>query len=140
MEVRDIVEKVNRADDGKGCKNWLNAPSDIASQFVSHDGVGDPSYCRNPLNRDRPWCYTVLRNRKWAYCSSIPPCRDVSIVSFTCNGSGGNRECVLPFTFRGLLFAECTTYNSSVPWRATRVNATGQMTEWGYCLCPRTIL
>ena len=33
------------------------------------------NYCRNPTpwSEDRPWCYTIDKNKRWEYCK-IPYC------------------------------------------------------------------
>eukprot|EP00118_Oscarella_pearsei_P019525 m.208160 g.208160 ORF g.208160 m.208160 type:complete len:861 (+) comp39701_c1_seq7:1491-4073(+) len=53
----------------------------------------------------------------------------------TCDGTGGGKECVFPFTYQEVNYKECTTvglqYKNFRPWCATEAN----LKSWGNCDC-----
>ena len=74
--------------DGQSCLNWseLSTYSNLV-ELYPEVGLGNHSYCRNPINRAMPWCYTNGTSESWSYCD-IDLCEGrstVCTVALCCN-------------------------------------------------------
>ncbi|XP_065839324.1 usherin-like isoform X2 [Oscarella lobularis] len=78
------------SEDGRSCLNWseLSTYSNLVALYPE-SGLGNHSYCRNPLNRTMPWCYTNDTGGclNWTYCD-IDECEDTMCYSSLDNGNG----------------------------------------------------
>eukprot|EP00118_Oscarella_pearsei_P013819 m.114371 g.114371 ORF g.114371 m.114371 type:complete len:463 (+) comp37492_c0_seq2:945-2333(+) len=142
------------------CLKWSSIS--FYSQLLSlypQIGLGNHSYCRNPLNRTKPWCYTGKDSGgcfTWEYCG-IPTCNDAlcysrfdlvynktgsvgqcsDCLTFTCNQSRTTTgRCQFPFVYKGKEYNGCTTDERGHPWCATSIDPNNRtMTSWAYCQC-----
>ncbi|XP_016523932.1 urokinase-type plasminogen activator [Poecilia formosa] len=65
---------VSESSYGNRCLKWSN----IRHYWGDSNGVGNHNYCRNPNNRERPWCYVQKRRQvKIEFCN-IPRCSQVT--------------------------------------------------------------
>ncbi|XP_042337692.1 plasminogen-like, partial [Plectropomus leopardus] len=60
-------------ESGKTCQYWLDQ-SEHTPQNYPCKGL-DNNYCRNPDQKERPWCYTTDPETPWEYCD-VPSCQD----------------------------------------------------------------
>ncbi|KAK3690830.1 hypothetical protein RRG08_021530 [Elysia crispata] len=66
--------------DGTACLSW--ADSILVNGFTHPGmGLGDHSFCRNPDESSKPWCWVDHARRKLDYCD-IPKCSTSSETSF----------------------------------------------------------
>jgi hypothetical protein len=78
---RDYRGSLAYTTDGATCQRWTRRyPHDhtgIVTGNVTADlleGIGNHNHCRNPRGlRQRPWCFTMLRDVEWQYCD-VPLC------------------------------------------------------------------
>jgi len=64
---------------GLSCQNWASKTPHVPDSCCNPDKVQElksHNHCRNPDGEeDRPWCYTMDKNKRWEYCK-IPYCSD----------------------------------------------------------------
>ncbi|XP_066285748.1 plasminogen-like [Branchiostoma lanceolatum] len=65
---------VNRAGD-LVCQRWdSQSPHSHPHTPQDHPDAGlEENFCRNPGNKERPWCYTTDPTMRWNYCD-VPEC------------------------------------------------------------------
>ncbi|KAI8496467.1 hypothetical protein Bbelb_257660 [Branchiostoma belcheri] len=73
---RSYAGRVNRAGD-RLCQRWdSQSPHSHPHTPQAHPDAGlEENFCRNPDNKDRPWCYTTDGTRRWDYCN-VMECAD----------------------------------------------------------------
>eukprot|EP00058_Branchiostoma_floridae_P002766 XP_002588254.1 hypothetical protein BRAFLDRAFT_124705 [Branchiostoma floridae] len=66
---RSYVGRSNRAGD-RVCQRWdSQSPHSHPHTPQSHPDAGlEGNFCRNPDNKERPWCYTTDESQRWDYC------------------------------------------------------------------------
>jgi len=83
---RDYVGTTAVTTNGRICQEWaLQYPHihnlfDQDSLFPDGSVAGAGSYCRNPNNGIRPWCYTTDPNVRWEHCD-VPLCGQLRYVT-----------------------------------------------------------
>jgi len=75
----DYLGIMDVTENGRTCQRWESQTPhvpykkccnpDVVPELKTHN------YCRNrtPWSEDRPWCYTIDKNKRWEYCK-IPYC------------------------------------------------------------------
>ncbi|XP_078616323.1 uncharacterized protein LOC144884728 [Branchiostoma floridae x Branchiostoma japonicum] len=73
---RSYAGPVNRAGD-RVCQRWdSQSPHSHPHTPQAHPDAGlEENFCRNPDNKERPWCYTTDPTRRWDYCN-VMECAD----------------------------------------------------------------
>ncbi|KAI8502448.1 hypothetical protein Bbelb_200360 [Branchiostoma belcheri] len=73
---RSYAGQINRAGD-RLCQRWDSQSPHIHPHTPqAHPDAGlEENFCRNPDNKDRPWCYTTDGTRRWDYCN-VMECAD----------------------------------------------------------------
>ncbi|XP_019628635.1 PREDICTED: plasminogen-like [Branchiostoma belcheri] len=66
---RTYTGHINRAGD-RLCQRWdSQSPHSHPHTPHAHPDAGlEENFCRNPDNKDRPWCYTTDGTETWGYC------------------------------------------------------------------------
>ncbi|XP_078679195.1 uncharacterized protein LOC144914856 [Branchiostoma floridae x Branchiostoma belcheri] len=87
---RTYTGNINRAGD-RLCQRWdSQSPHTHPHTPQAHPDAGlEENFCRNPDNKDRPWCYTRNGTETWGYCD-VTECPDPTSSDYvprTCNGS-----------------------------------------------------
>nr|XP_054753960.1 uncharacterized protein LOC129259723 [Lytechinus pictus] len=68
---------------GHRCIPWIDLNDQPVNPFTYPDAGLSQNFCRNPDDKDRPWCYFYDDNSiAWDYCP-IPQCQDNSLGNFT---------------------------------------------------------
>ncbi|KAI8506078.1 hypothetical protein Bbelb_164310 [Branchiostoma belcheri] len=77
---RSYAGRINRAGE-KVCQRWdSQSPHIHLHTPQAHPDAGlEENFCRNPDNKERPWCYTTDVYR-WSYCD-VMECADPTYVS-----------------------------------------------------------
>ncbi|XP_066269404.1 uncharacterized protein [Branchiostoma lanceolatum] len=72
---------INRAG-GRVCQRWdSQSPHSHPHTPQAHPDAGlEENFCRNPDNKERPWCYTTDVVWRWSYCD-VMECQDPTSVS-----------------------------------------------------------
>jgi hypothetical protein len=64
---------------------------------------------------------------------------DEVLIPPTCTTTGGNAPdgstCVLPFTYNGVQYNECTSIDEPAPWCNVDADQEDGF-SWGFCVCP----
>ncbi|XP_066275219.1 plasminogen-like [Branchiostoma lanceolatum] len=90
---------INRAGD-RVCQRWdSKSPHSHPHTPQAHPDAGlEENFCRNPDNKERPWCYTTDESRRWDYCNvteCVDPTRESTVCSvasfYTCRTTNGTR-------------------------------------------------
>ncbi|KAI0210207.1 hypothetical protein LSAT2_005045 [Lamellibrachia satsuma] len=93
----------------------------------SYPGCTDVNHHSGPdSTRDRLWCGTtdnVDQDNQWGYC-------DVDNETYAESG----QKCLLPFSYRGITFSQCTTYDAYPADELRLWCAVSETGEWDYCL------
>ena len=147
----------------EGSYSWCATSTNSYLAYVTWDYCGygseDSDDCVYPFNyagqtyyecadkSSSPWCATSTylsgNYKTWKYCDSD------DLTSGSSGSSGSNSEsdgdsgntktvsgedCVLPFSYKGKLYYECTTKDfGSIPWCATSVDSDYSVKDWNYC-------
>ncbi|CAH1264625.1 HGF [Branchiostoma lanceolatum] len=87
---RSYAGHMNRAGDGV-CQRWdSQSPNSHPHTPEAHPDAGlEENFCRNPDNKERPWCYTTDPVVRWSFCD-IMECADPTSLDFMgqeCKGS-----------------------------------------------------
>ncbi|XP_035660673.1 plasminogen-like [Branchiostoma floridae] len=66
---RSYAGQTNRAGD-RVCQRWdSQSPHSHPHTPQAHPDAGlDENFCRNPDNKERPWCYTTDESKRWDFC------------------------------------------------------------------------
>ncbi|XP_041461945.1 uncharacterized protein LOC121413255 isoform X2 [Lytechinus variegatus] len=68
---------------GHRCIPWIDLNDQPVNPYTYPDAGLSQNFCRNPDDKDRPWCYFYDDNSiAWDYCP-IPQCQDNSLGNFT---------------------------------------------------------
>ncbi|XP_078671127.1 uncharacterized protein LOC144911180 isoform X2 [Branchiostoma floridae x Branchiostoma belcheri] len=91
---RSYAGNVNRAGD-RLCQRWdSQSPHSHRHTPQAHSGAGlEENFCRNPDNKDRPWCYTTDPTLRWDYCN-VTECDDPTSL---CSRMSCKRRCGRPY-------------------------------------------
>ncbi|XP_077869491.1 plasminogen-like [Saccoglossus kowalevskii] len=107
--ANDYRGVVSVTQTGYDCQDW----TDVTSVSLNYDpenypnaGLGDHNFCRNPDDKQQPWCFSTNPSIQWEYC-------DVDSYSDSCG------------------YTECYVNEDASDYRGT-VNATGdyQCMNW----------
>ncbi|KAI8505489.1 hypothetical protein Bbelb_166780, partial [Branchiostoma belcheri] len=73
---RSYAGDINRAGD-RLCQRWDSQSPHIHPHTPqAHPDAGlEENFCRNPDNKERPWCYTTDATQRWDYCN-VTECAD----------------------------------------------------------------
>ncbi|XP_019627216.1 PREDICTED: uncharacterized protein LOC109472084 [Branchiostoma belcheri] len=87
---RTYTGHINRAGD-RLCQRWdSQSPHTHPHTPQAHPDAGlEENFCRNPDNKDRPWCYTRNGTETWGYCD-VTECPDPTSSDYVprkCNSS-----------------------------------------------------
>ncbi|XP_019636274.1 PREDICTED: uncharacterized protein LOC109478904 [Branchiostoma belcheri] len=87
---RSYAGQINRAG-GRLCQRWdSQSPHNHPHTPQAHPDAGlEENFCRNPDNKERPWCYTTDGTRRWDYCD-VMECADpfsLNAIDKTCSES-----------------------------------------------------
>ncbi|XP_078700970.1 uncharacterized protein LOC144927428 [Branchiostoma floridae x Branchiostoma belcheri] len=87
---RSYAGQRNRAG-GRLCQRWdSQSPHNHPHTPQAHPDAGlEENFCRNPDNKERPWCYTTDGTRRWDYCD-VMECADpfsLNAIDKTCSES-----------------------------------------------------
>ncbi|XP_066284011.1 uncharacterized protein [Branchiostoma lanceolatum] len=79
---RSYAGHMNRAGD-RVCQRWdSQSPHSHPHTPQAHPDAGlEENFCRNPDNKERPWCYTTDPTLRWDYCN-VMECADPTSLSF----------------------------------------------------------
>ncbi|XP_066271558.1 uncharacterized protein [Branchiostoma lanceolatum] len=79
---RSYAGHVNRAGD-RVCQRWdSQSPHSHPHTPQAHPDAGlEENFCRNPGNKERPWCYTMDLTLRWSYCN-VMECADPTSQDF----------------------------------------------------------
>ncbi|XP_078700891.1 uncharacterized protein LOC144927377 [Branchiostoma floridae x Branchiostoma belcheri] len=88
---RSYAGRMNRTGD-RLCQRWdSQSPHSHPHTPQAHPDAGlEENFCRNPGNKDRPWCYTTDGTETWDYCD-VTECPDPTswdYVPRSCSSSG----------------------------------------------------
>ncbi|XP_078604909.1 uncharacterized protein LOC144878321 [Branchiostoma floridae x Branchiostoma japonicum] len=106
---RSYAGQMNRAGD-RVCQRWdSQSPHSHPHTPQAHPDAGlEENFCRNPDNKERPWCYTTDETQSWDYCDVMEcadgdgiqrnPCKPqcpgrfslTNLFNFNAYGSDGN--------------------------------------------------
>ncbi|XP_046367078.2 uncharacterized protein LOC124142563 [Haliotis rufescens] len=75
---RDYKGTMNMTVMGIPCQRWDNHSHIDASQFPDDTLTDAVNFCRDPIKRGHPWCYTVDPQIEWQYCP-VKHCDDVCL-------------------------------------------------------------
>ncbi|KAI8490904.1 hypothetical protein Bbelb_313230 [Branchiostoma belcheri] len=66
------------------CQRWdSQSPHPHPHTPQAHPDAGlEENFCRNPDNKDRPWCYTSNGTRTWDYCD-VTECPGITVLSLS---------------------------------------------------------
>eukprot|EP00058_Branchiostoma_floridae_P007251 XP_002592739.1 hypothetical protein BRAFLDRAFT_67179 [Branchiostoma floridae] len=87
---RSYAGKINRVGD-RLCQRWdSQSPHSHPHTPQAHPDAGlEENFCRNPDNKERPWCYTTDEGWRWDYCE-VMECADPFAIDckghYTCDG------------------------------------------------------
>ncbi|XP_078621284.1 uncharacterized protein LOC144887759 [Branchiostoma floridae x Branchiostoma japonicum] len=92
---RSYAGQTNRTGD-RVCQRWdSQSPHSHPHTPQAHPDAGlEENFCRNPDNKERPWCYTTDESQRWDYCD-VMEC--VDSVGQDC---GGDYTCAESFPSR----------------------------------------
>ncbi|XP_066264356.1 uncharacterized protein [Branchiostoma lanceolatum] len=79
---RSYAGHVNRAED-RVCQRWdSQTPHSHPHTPQAHPDAGlEENFCRNPDDKERPWCYTTDPALRWSYCD-VMECADPTSLDF----------------------------------------------------------
>ncbi|XP_052094934.1 zonadhesin-like [Mytilus californianus] len=98
--------KTSITESGISCQAWAEKTPHKHKYAVK---LSDQSnYCRNPDGSNRPWCYTINKEKRWEYCH-IPRC---DIKECKSDKKGTDYEGHKSITTSGI---ECQTWAASEP-------------------------
>ncbi|KAI8494104.1 hypothetical protein Bbelb_284510 [Branchiostoma belcheri] len=87
---RSYAGRINRAGD-RVCQRWdSQSPHTHPHTPQTHPDAGlEENFCRNPDNKERPWCYTTDESQTWDYCNvtECPDPRSWDYVPRSCSSS-----------------------------------------------------
>lgn len=87
------------------------------------------------VDHDQLWCATQSGDEyEWGNCN----CSTSSVSEFvprTCGGTANGSACVFPFTYEGMVYNGCTTFDATDLWCATQSGDVGAHDQWGFCQC-----
>ncbi|XP_066285410.1 uncharacterized protein [Branchiostoma lanceolatum] len=74
------------------CQRWdSQSPQSHPHTPQAHPDAGlEENFCRNPDNKERPWCYTTDPTMRWNYCH-VPECPDPTSSDFLTEMCGSLR-------------------------------------------------
>eukprot|EP00058_Branchiostoma_floridae_P012504 XP_002597992.1 hypothetical protein BRAFLDRAFT_79777 [Branchiostoma floridae] len=83
------------------CQRWdSQSPHSHPYTPQAHPDAGlEENFCRNPDNKERPWCYTTDGTQSWDYCN-VMECADPLSLDFI------GQDCKEAYTCGELLFRE----------------------------------
>ncbi|XP_078679466.1 uncharacterized protein LOC144915098 [Branchiostoma floridae x Branchiostoma belcheri] len=90
---RSYAGRVNRAGD-RLCQRWdSQSPHSHPHTPQAHPDAGlEENFCRNPDNKDRPWCYTTDPTLRWDFCN-VMECADPTSLDFIGQECEGEYTC-----------------------------------------------
>ncbi|XP_078578144.1 uncharacterized protein LOC144863056 [Branchiostoma floridae x Branchiostoma japonicum] len=94
---RSYAGRINRAG-YRVCQRWdSQSPHSHPHTPRAHPDAGlEENFCRNPDNKERPWCYTTDESRRWDYCD-VMECADPFLLrcneEYTCFEQQQHRLC-----------------------------------------------
>ncbi|XP_019633273.1 PREDICTED: uncharacterized protein LOC109476710 [Branchiostoma belcheri] len=90
---RSYAGRVNRAGD-RLCQRWDSQTPHIHPHTPqAHPDAGlEENFCRNPDNKDRPWCYTTDPTLRWDFCN-VMECADPTSLDFIGQECEGEYTC-----------------------------------------------
>nr|XP_054761373.1 uncharacterized protein LOC129267772 [Lytechinus pictus] len=74
----------SHTENGYRCQPWNDVVEESWDASSYPDTGLEDNFCRNPNDRDRPWCFYVDRDghTNWTYCA-ISPCKTTALSEFT---------------------------------------------------------
>ena len=85
----DYRGNVNKTEKDRTCQRWnMQFPHKHDIKIDRSLGVGNHNYCRNPDKKDRPWCFTNDKKKRWEYC-------DIGKTDKKCLSKDGNTDSVI---------------------------------------------
>ncbi|XP_066264242.1 uncharacterized protein [Branchiostoma lanceolatum] len=90
---RSYAGQINRAGD-RECQRWdSQSPHSHPHTPQAHPDAGlEENFCRNPDNKERPWCYTADPAQTWDYCD-VMECADPFSRDFSGKDCEGAYTC-----------------------------------------------
>ena len=80
----DYRGTMNKTKNGLTCQKWSkHSPHkhDYYNQHnIDNNGIADHNYCRNPDNKQGPWCFTTDKTKILDYCK-VPVCIKGKIIA-----------------------------------------------------------
>ncbi|XP_078700917.1 uncharacterized protein LOC144927396 [Branchiostoma floridae x Branchiostoma belcheri] len=79
---------------GRLCQRWdSQSPHTHSHTPQAHPDAGlEENFCRNPDNKDRPWCYTTNPTLRWDYCN-VMECADPTSLDYVGQECKGGYTC-----------------------------------------------
>ncbi|KAI8490987.1 hypothetical protein Bbelb_314060 [Branchiostoma belcheri] len=92
---RSYAGHVNRAGD-RLCQRWdSQSPHTHPHTPQAHPDAGlEENFCRNPDNKERPWCYTTDPALRWDYCNVMECADSCRHFSTTGRSSGSSNKTI----------------------------------------------
>eukprot|EP00058_Branchiostoma_floridae_P013174 XP_002598662.1 hypothetical protein BRAFLDRAFT_67063 [Branchiostoma floridae] len=94
------IPYIYRAGD-RVCQRWdSQSPHNHPHTPQAHPDSGlEENFCRNPDNKERPWCYTTDPTLRWKYCD-VMECVDPLSPDSVGQDCGGDYTCAKSFPLR----------------------------------------
>ncbi|CAL8318428.1 unnamed protein product [Lota lota] len=114
----DYRGRVDETESGRECQRW-DSQSPHRHPFqgrMYRDKDLKDSYCRNPDNRLRPWCYTMDPKTPWEYCNisvcDSPEDPSVNVTTSCVRGKAADYRGTVNMTPKGVT---CQRWDSQFP-------------------------
>ena len=110
LQQEDYRGSIAMTESGRECQRWdSQEPHEHTRTTENFPNAGlEASYCRNPDDEPRAWCYTTDADKRWEYCE-IPTCGDFDIIAeeeelcYNCNATSCGSTSVNQADYRGTI-------------------------------------
>ncbi|XP_072043402.1 uncharacterized protein [Amphiura filiformis] len=134
VDESDYHGYLSTTENGRTCQKWTTQsphPHTYTLENYPNNFLGDHSFCRDPSNNGRAWCYTTNLLPIWEYCD-VPDPRTLCRKDTTIDGLLAfhvDKVTVVPVTIRAFNNVSESTLNASVYIQKPVVNLRTTPTE-----------